>query len=67
MNSYPPEAGEHPPPVQQYAIMSSGSEREKLGRQVELYVYLAYASFNSIVANLSLLSSNNLSILVCAE
>jgi hypothetical protein len=67
MNPYPPEAGGHPPPVQQYAITSSGSMREKIGRQAGLYVYLAYAYFNSIVANLSLLSNNNLTILVCVE
>jgi hypothetical protein len=67
MNSYPPEAGGHPPPVQQYTMMSAGNEREKIGRQAELYVYLAYAFFNSIAANLNSLSNNNPNILVCVE
>jgi len=67
MNSNPPEAGGHPHPVQQYTMMSAGSEREKLGRQAELYVYVAYTFFNSIAASLNSLSSNNLNILVCAE
>lgn len=43
MNTFPPEAGGHPPPAQQYTMMNAATERTNLNRRFgELYVYLGY-------------------------